>query len=184
MAGRRRRMREHRRRPPRTQVSRTSWQPLALPESSRLPATFLSCGWLAGWLAPRTGYRRRDVALCLLPVRSVVLIVRWAWRFTAASVYWSTREDRFSGGVDTVTMRCADRAPTCRVLVCYRDACADTHPGWTGCSCGSATKPKHAAGPDRTVIPLPHGFAGCATCEQPLDADACHGRHQPDEPCP
>ena len=48
--------------------------------------------WSAGILN-RTGYRRRDVVLLLVPIIGSVLVVITVWRYTAKSAYWSGRAD-------------------------------------------------------------------------------------------
>jgi hypothetical protein len=45
------------------------------------------------WLVPLTGYRRRDLLLVLVPFFNLVMVARWAWRYSASTVYWSTRDD-------------------------------------------------------------------------------------------
>lgn len=48
--------------------------------------------WTAAILN-RTGYRRRDVFLTLVPVLGSVLFVITMWRYTAKTPYWSVRPD-------------------------------------------------------------------------------------------
>lgn len=49
--------------------------------------------WQARILA-RTGYRRRDLLLLLVPLVNVIVPTRSLWRYTARDVYWSARSDR------------------------------------------------------------------------------------------
>ena len=45
-------------------------------------------------LLDRTGRRKRDLLLALVPFVNIVVIVQTLWRSTARSVSWSPREDR------------------------------------------------------------------------------------------
>lgn len=56
-------------------------------------------------LLDRTGRRKRDLLLTLIPLVNVVVVFQTLWRSTARAVYWSPRPDRPSsplqGGVRT-----------------------------------------------------------------------------------
>ena len=56
-------------------------------------------------LLDRTGRRKRDLILTLIPLLNIVVVFQTLWRSTARSVYWSPRDDRPSsplqGGVRT-----------------------------------------------------------------------------------
>lgn len=51
--------------------------------------------WI-GWILHRTGYRKRDTLLMVVPVANAATLWRCLWRYTARSVYWSPRAERES----------------------------------------------------------------------------------------
>jgi len=61
-------------------------------QSLRSLAFVFLLGWTAGAVARRVGYRRRDGYLMLVPVLGEVQVVRWLWRLTSPTEYWSTGE--------------------------------------------------------------------------------------------
>lgn len=48
------------------------------------------------YITNRTGYRKRDALLLLVPIVGAYVGAVCLWRYTARSVYWSQREDRTS----------------------------------------------------------------------------------------
>ena len=51
--------------------------------------------WWAG-IFSRTGYRKRDLLLMVVPIVGTIVAVKVMWRYTARSVYWTPRDDRSS----------------------------------------------------------------------------------------
>ncbi|MCU1366862.1 MAG: hypothetical protein JWL72_8 [Ilumatobacteraceae bacterium] len=57
-------------------------------------------GLIWGMIAlSKTGYRKRDVLMYLIPIWGFVVAIRMGWRYTAKNVYWSPRADRPSGSL-------------------------------------------------------------------------------------
>lgn len=55
---------------------------------------FLTVVAAVAFAAPKVGYRRRDIWFMLIPLYSVVFLVRLLWRFAhLPEVYWSVRSD-------------------------------------------------------------------------------------------
>jgi len=48
----------------------------------------------------KTGYRKRDLLLLMVPIWGAVVAVRTTWRITARTAYWSPRDDRPSEPFD------------------------------------------------------------------------------------
>ena len=57
-------------------------------------AGFLTVLAAVAFAAPKVGYRLRDICFMLIPLYSVVFLVRLLWRFAhLPGVYWSVRSD-------------------------------------------------------------------------------------------
>jgi hypothetical protein len=42
----------------------------------------------------KTGYRKRDILMYLIPIWGIIVNIRMVWRYTAKNIYWSPRADR------------------------------------------------------------------------------------------
>lgn len=47
----------------------------------------------------KTGRRKRDILMFLIPIWGIVVSVQTGWRYTAKNVYWSVRDDRPSSSL-------------------------------------------------------------------------------------
>ena len=54
--------------------------------------------WFAIALS-KTGRRKRDLLMLLIPIWGLVVHVQTVWRYTARNIYWSVRSDRPSSSL-------------------------------------------------------------------------------------
>ena len=87
--------------PPRMPQGPDRWFPHFLKFAGAYGAVWAAGTFVIGWfwiahILNRTGYRRRDVLLLLVPIVNVVMLFTALWRYTAKQPYWSPRTDRQS----------------------------------------------------------------------------------------
>lgn len=109
---------------------------LALSAVVALAAAFLvGYLWLA-FLLTRTGRRKRDVVLCMIPLLGSVIMAQTMWRAIARTTYWSARHDRPSGPLQGTARRGllvvgALLWPLFAIVMAVSAVTAATAPGWT-----------------------------------------------------